>query len=122
LDGLTVIPMLFPRLGGAMFGIGSFAPTPEYTYAIGLAAALMAGWTVLLVWGAVRPVERRGLLLITAVPVVAGLMAAGVNSVVGGFLAFADALPTLILQVVVIALVLAAWIVARNLARADETP
>jgi len=27
----------------------------------------MAGWTVVLAWGAIKPIERRGLLLITSV-------------------------------------------------------
>ena len=27
----------------------------------------MAGWTVLLAWGALKPIDRRGLLLITSV-------------------------------------------------------
>jgi hypothetical protein len=31
-----------------------------------VAAMFMAGWALLLAWGALKPVERRGLLLITA--------------------------------------------------------
>ena len=30
LDGILVIPMLFPRIGGAMFGIDHFEPGNEY--------------------------------------------------------------------------------------------
>jgi hypothetical protein len=32
-----------------------------------VAAMFMAGWTALLAWGAVKPTDRRGLLLITSV-------------------------------------------------------
>jgi len=39
---------------------------PDYRLAMYVAAMFMAGWAVLLAWGALKPVERRGLLLITA--------------------------------------------------------
>jgi len=38
-------------------------------------APLMAGWTVLLLWADRQPLERRGVLPITVLPVIAGLMA-----------------------------------------------
>jgi hypothetical protein len=37
-------------------------------------APLMVGWTVLLIWACFDPLARRDVLLITVVPVVAGLM------------------------------------------------
>ena len=39
---------------------------PDYRLAMYVAAMFMAGWAVLLTWGALKPYERRGLLLITA--------------------------------------------------------
>lgn len=47
LDGLMVIPMLFPKVGGLLFGIPDFNPSVNYKYAMGVGASLMAGWTVL---------------------------------------------------------------------------
>ena len=38
----------------------------DYQLAMYTGAMFMAGWTVLLAWGAIKPVERRSLLLITA--------------------------------------------------------
>ncbi len=38
----------------------------DYQFAMYAGAMLMAGWTVLLAWGAADPIERRGLLLITS--------------------------------------------------------
>ena len=38
----------------------------EYRFAMYIAALFMAGWTVILAWGWFSPIERRGLLLITA--------------------------------------------------------
>ncbi|MDH5445947.1 MAG: hypothetical protein OEY52_10340 [Gammaproteobacteria bacterium] len=38
----------------------------DYQLAMYVGAMFMAGWAVLLAWGARKPIERRGLLLITA--------------------------------------------------------
>jgi hypothetical protein len=75
-DGLAIIPMLSRRVSSALFGGDPARPRPEYRYAMGLGASLMAGWTVLLLWGAVRPIERRDLLLITVFPVLTGIVIA----------------------------------------------
>jgi hypothetical protein len=48
--------------------ISSFTGTgTDYRFAMYIATMFMFGWTVLLFWGYLRPVERRGLLIITAV-------------------------------------------------------
>ena len=39
----------------------------DYQLAMYGGAMFMAGWTVLLAWGALKPIERRGLLIITSV-------------------------------------------------------
>jgi hypothetical protein len=39
---------------------------PDYQYAMYIAALFMTGWTGLLYWGWLKPNERKGLLLITA--------------------------------------------------------
>ncbi len=50
-----------PNLLNGYIGTGT-----DYQLAMYIAAMFMAGWTVLLAWGASKPIERRGLLLITA--------------------------------------------------------
>lgn len=98
LDGLTVIPMLVPRIGAATYGLGDFRPGPEYRYAMGLAASLMLGWTCLLLWADQRPLERRGVLLLTVFPVLPGLMLAGAFAVASGMVRPLAMLPTWIVQ------------------------
>ena len=39
---------------------------PDYQLAMYIAAMFMMGWTILLAWGAIKPLERRDLLLITS--------------------------------------------------------
>jgi hypothetical protein len=47
-------------------------PTTELRFVLVAGMTLMWGWTVLLVWGFFKPIERRLILFFTAVPVVLG--------------------------------------------------
>jgi len=104
LDGVMVIPMLSPRMGGIMFGIDQFNPGNDYRYAMMVGASLMLGWTVLLVWADRKPIERKGIILITAVPVVIGMILAGVFAVSTGLIKFERMIPTWAIQMVLLIL------------------
>ena len=52
---------------------------------VGQACALMWGWTFLLIWADRKPLERRGVILITAFPVVFLLLSNNMHIVLGGF-------------------------------------
>ena len=67
-DAVATISLLIPSRTGET----------EFRYSMGVAAALMFGWTVLLIWGDRKPVERRGILLLTAFPVIPALLAAAI--------------------------------------------
>lgn len=69
LDGLYIIPMLFPEIGGNIFGLNDFRPDAPFRYAMAVGAALMLGWTALLIWADRKPLERREILLLTIFPV-----------------------------------------------------
>ncbi len=77
-DGLAVVPMMHPAVSAALFGANAAKLGVEYRYAMGIGASLMAGWTMLLLWGYQRPVERRGILVITLFPAITGIIAATV--------------------------------------------
>ena len=68
-DGAIAISWFLIALGLEIPNIlnGYTGTGPDYQLAMYAGAMFMAGWAVLLVWGAIKPVERRGLLLITAV-------------------------------------------------------
>lgn len=51
-----------PNILNGYVGTGS-----DYQLAMYIGAMFMAGWTIVLAWGAIKPIERRGLLLITSV-------------------------------------------------------
>ena len=71
-------------LVGFLILIPSRMGETEFTFPMGLAASLMFGWTALLVWGSRAPFERRGVLLLTIVPVIAGIGASTVWAFVAG--------------------------------------
>jgi hypothetical protein len=114
LDGLNVVPLLFPEIGGNMFGLSGFNPGAEYRYVSYIGAALMLGWTVLLIWADRRPVERKGIILITVVPVILGISIAGVYALSAGVFPASRLAPLFILQCALTALFLFSFFYARH--------
>ena len=104
-DGLAAVRMLLPQ----------FSDDASYRYAMGLGASLMLGWTFLLIWADRKPLERKFVLLLTAFPVVTGLLLAEVYSVRAGIISFERMLPVGIFLAALIALFSFAYFNARNL-------
>ena len=98
LDLLVAIQMLFPDILALSIGLGVFVPGTDYLYASYMSGVMMIGWTVLLLWGYMKPVERKDILLITAFPVVAGLIFGNLLSAAAGFLPVMTAVVLLIIQ------------------------
>jgi ABC-type phosphate/phosphonate transport system permease subunit len=74
-------------------------------------ASLMLGWTVLLIWADRKPVERKGIILITIIPVVIGMILAGIFAVCVELIQWENMLPTWILQLILLILFLYSYIV-----------
>ena len=117
LDGLWVIPMLCPRLGAAIYGIKDFIPTGEFRFALAVGAALMLGWTFLLIWADRKPVERRGVLLLTIFPVKVGLDLANIYLFVYDFVTVGDMIPSWILSFLLYVLFIYSYLNSRSLVK-----
>jgi len=67
LDGLVAVSWFLIASGFQIPNIlnGHTGTGTDFQIAMYAAAMFMAGWTVLLAWGALKPLERRDLLLIT---------------------------------------------------------
>lgn len=113
-DGLMVVPMLLPSVGGRLFGLEGFLPGADYRYAMDVAASLMLGWTLLLFWASRRPLERASVLLLTAI-VVVSLMLAGSHAVLSGFVPPRKMLPVFVLQSALTVLFLTSYLLAMSL-------
>ncbi len=103
-DALMIIPMLSPKVASVAFGIPNFNPRNDYGYAMYIAASLMLGWICLLIWADRKPVERRGVLLLTVIPVLTSLIISGIYAVTSGFIPVNNMTPTFIVQGILVVL------------------
>jgi len=108
-DGFATLRMVFPRIDSSS----------EYRYALGLGASLMFGWTLILIWADRKPMERKGVLLLTAFPVCTGLLLAEIYATISGVITFNKMLPTAIFLIVLIILFSFSFFYARS---ADNKP
>jgi hypothetical protein len=113
-DALAAIIMIFPQLRTVIFGSGNFTITPEYRYALGLGAALMLGWTVLLIWGSFKPIERKGLLIITIFPVITGIVLAQIYAVISGYIQLGKVVPLWVHLFIISSLFIYAFVRAKE--------
>ncbi len=96
-DGIVAFAMFAEAILGRPSPLTHYVPDTPYRYAIGLAGSLMLGWTLLLLWADRRPVERRGVLLLTCF-VVVGLMGSGLYALSTGFMPIATGVTLLVFQ------------------------
>jgi hypothetical protein len=79
-DALWTLALVWPKLFAVLTGNHAMAGDLSVRLIAGIAASMMAGWTVLLAWAAQNPVERRAVMLFTAIPVVTGLFSVSLVS------------------------------------------
>jgi hypothetical protein len=72
-DALWSVALLYPPVFGLLTGDPEFDPNIQVRLIMGMGGALMAGWTILLIWALLEPIQRRFVILITAYPVVLGM-------------------------------------------------
>ena len=118
---MALIPMLSPTLFGKVMGIPGFHPGSDYRYAMGIAAVFTLGWILLLIWADRRPVERRGVMLLTIVPIFAGNMLAGVYAASSGFIATGMMIPSWIVQAIIIVLFAFSYREAGRIVKSNES-
>lgn len=104
-DAILAVRMLMPDAMGET----------DFRYAMGTSAALMFGWTCLLIWADRRPVERKGILLLTIFPVISGRIASSVYPFAIGVFSLGRALPVWALGAAIICLMSFSYYNARQL-------
>lgn len=70
LDGLMAIDMTLYMFFNTQVYLGLPHPSDQTQLALRYGTGLMIGWTILLIWGVQKPIERRDLLIITVFPVI----------------------------------------------------
>ena len=82
-DTFWAVALLFPAVFGVLTGVDDFSPDWQMQSVMAMGGVLMAGWTVLLLWAVRRPIERRFVILLTALVVAALFLLALVNVLKG---------------------------------------
>jgi hypothetical protein len=90
-DAFFAVAMVHPPLLQAVLRLPRLEVTVQTRSVLGMGAPLMIGWAVLLLWANLKPVERKGVLLITVFPVLAGLAVTALYGLVSGYLPFFSA-------------------------------
>ena len=103
-DAIAVLRMMFPQLANGV----------EYRYAMGLGASVVLGWAFLLIWADRKPVERKGVLLLTLFPVITGIIIAEVYAYFAGFMELESVLPTVVYLLALSALFTFSYLKARE--------
>lgn len=101
LDFLVFLDMMISIIFEFSFTIQNVSSDVSYKYQTGTGAFLMLGWTFVLIWADRKPIERKDILLITAIPVIVGLM------IVNMFYTYIWFLSVITLVVFIIAYILA---------------
>lgn len=101
LDFLVFLDMMISIIFEFSFTMQNVSTDVSYKYQTGTGAFLMLGWTFLLIWADRKPIERKDILLITAIPVIVGIM------IINMFYAYVWFLSVITLMVFIIAYVLA---------------
>lgn len=109
-DALALIPMLVPSVATVLWGIEE--RSPAFHFASTSAAALMLGWTALLLWAYHRPIERRAVAGLTIL-VIVGLAMAEIWAVSSSLISVSRIVPTWALQVVLVTLFTAGLVQSR---------
>ena len=112
-DAGAATQMLSTRVFSLAYRVPGFAPGADYRFAMRMGASLMIGWTVLLLWADRAPLERKGVLLITVLPVIVGLAANQVVALRDGFIPVGALAPVWALQLVLAAGFIATYLYAR---------
>ena len=112
MDALTIIPMIFPTIAIVIWGLTIISA--EYIFAMWFGAALMLGWTLLLTWALVKPLERRFVAPLTII-VLAGLIIANYGGWFIGAVGFLQFVSTLAIQTGILVLFLLGYLVTNNL-------
>lgn len=103
-DAVAAVSLLIPSRTGET----------EFRYAMGMAAALMLAWTVLLIWGDRKPVERRGVLLLTVFPLIPCLFASVIYAGAVGQLVLGEVALRSVMLIVIFGLMLYSYIKAER--------
>jgi hypothetical protein len=113
-DALATALLFSPTLAAIVLQPAPFEISANFLYVARIAGALMLGWTVLLFWAQLKPIERADILLITLFPVVTLLAVAGVLVAKSGQIPLSKMVPMFVLYGVIFGMFVPAYVWAKK--------
>jgi hypothetical protein len=113
-DALATILLFSPPIANIILKPQPFEISEAYLYVSRIAGALMLGWTVLLIWGVKKPIERADILMITLFPVVTILALAAILVTKSNQIALENILPMFILYIVIFSTFIPSYLWAKK--------
>jgi hypothetical protein len=98
IDAVAAIQLFIPSFWASFNGFAAYTPDATLNFGLIIGGSLMFGWTLLLVWADRKPLERKGILLLTVFPVIFGLAANNVLAFASGLRPLMSVVPNLALQ------------------------
>ena len=95
MDAVAFLQMAFPRYSAKLMKV-SIQPGVDNVFAMRLGASVMLAWTVLLIWGDRKPLERADILPITLIIVGLNFLTM-IGAVIDGLLLLGTIIPQIIL-------------------------
>ena len=83
-DAIWAIALFSPALYSLLTKTPDFKPDSQVKLIMGIGGSLMTGWTFLLLWAVKNPIERRGVGLLTAFPVIFGIFSVTIIGFIEG--------------------------------------
>lgn len=120
LDALVGIDILQSFVTGNSIGIYVPPITEGITYLEIQVAVFMFGWTALLYWGVRDPINRRALLLMTAFPVVLGLLTSNMYVLLIGLSSEITIVLNIVIQSILFVSLLSSFYLAETYARRKQ--
>lgn len=113
-DAAATVVLFSPAVANFALQQQPFEISAAYLYVSRIAGALMLGWTVLLFWAQLKPIERADILLITLFPVVTLLALAAVLVAKSNQISISNLLPMFVLYFVVYCTFIPSYIWAKK--------
>jgi len=113
-DAVATVLLFSPTIANFVLQPQPFEVSAAYLYITRVAGALMLGWTVLLFWAQLKPIERADILLITLFPVVTLLALAAVLVAKSNQISISNLLPMFVLYFVVYCTFIPSYIWAKK--------
>jgi hypothetical protein len=113
-DAVATLLLFSPTAANIVLQPQPFTIGPVYLYVSRIAGAMMLGWTILLFWAQLKPIERADILMLTLFPVVTILAGAAVLVARSGQIALSNLAPMFILYVVAFCTYLPSYLWAKK--------